>query len=192
MLHPANIFTEEQATAFNTEVRAKMEAHRATLAAARPKPQELQLIVYANAYEACDARHNFEAQPDAERQLADLHETQFELCELISSMKAILASNPTGHEKRKLLGYEQKKSPSLPGMLDEYFHVDGTLDRARARLAEVEKQLPRLELRAAEYRRVKKSLAPWSWVRINRERNATLDRQIVVNGQMPVKRGRPL
>jgi hypothetical protein len=192
MLHPANIFTVEQANAFNAEVTAKMDKHRASLLTPRPKPQDLPLIVYANCYEARDARHAFELQPDAERQLADLHETQFEICELISSMEAILASNPTGHEKRKLLGYEQKKSPSLPGILDEYFHVDGTLDRARQRLAEVEKQLPRLELRAAEYVRVKKSLAPWPWVRINRERNETLDRQVIVNGTMPLKRGRPL
>jgi len=189
MLHPANIFTVEQADAFNAEVRTKTDAWRASLAAPRPKPQELPLITYANAYEACDARHAFEAQPDAERQLADAHETQFELCELIASMEAILASNPSEHEKRKLLGYEQKKSPSLPGILDEYFHVDGTLDRAHAKLAEVEKQLPRLEARAAEYRRVKQSLAPWSWFRINRERSAALDRQEVVNGRMPLKRG---
>jgi hypothetical protein len=192
MLHPANIFTVEQATAFNAAIEKERKVHRASLLTPSPKPQDLPLIVYANCYEARDARHAFELQPDAERQLADLHETQFELCELISSMEAILASNPTGHEKRKLLGYEQKKSPSLPGMLDEYFHVDGTLDRARVRLAEVEKQLRRLELRAAEYCRVKESLAPWPWPRINSERNAALDRQVVVNGQMPVKRGRSL
>jgi hypothetical protein len=189
MQHPANMFTVEQANAFNTEVRAKMDKHRASLAAPRPKPPELPVITYANCYEACDARHAFESQPDAERQLADLHEAQFEVCELIASMEAVLASNPTGHEKRKLLGYEQKKSPSLPGMLDEYFHVDGTLDRARVRLAEVQSRLPRLEAHAAEYRRLKKSLAPWPWARINAERNNALDRQVIVNGAMPVKRG---
>jgi hypothetical protein len=189
MLHPANIFTEEQARAFNTEVRAKMDKHRASLATPRLKPQDLPLISYANCYEACDARYAFESQPDAERQLAEVHETQFELCELISSMEMIINSNPTEHEKRKLLGYEQKKSPSLPGMLDEYFHVDGTLDRARARLAEVEERLPRLEAHAAEYARVKKSLAPWPWAHINCERNAALDRQTIVNGSMPQRRG---
>jgi hypothetical protein len=190
--HPAHMFTEEQARPFNAEVRAGMNAWRARLAAPRPKPQDLPPITYANCYEACDARHNFEAQPDAERQLADLHETQFELCELIAAMESVLASNPTEHERRKLLGHEEKRKPSLPGILDEYFHVDGTLDRARAKLAEIESQLPRLELHAAEYVRVKKSLAPWPWVRINRERNAGLDRKVIVNGQMPLKRGRTL
>jgi hypothetical protein len=192
MLHPANAFTEEQARPWNAKVRAGVEAWKASLAAPRPKPQDLPLTVYRNADEAQAARHNFEAQPDAERQLAEVHEAQFELCELISSMEMILNSNPTEHEKRKLLGHEEKKKPSLPGIVDEYFHVDGTLDRARARLAEVEKQLPRLELRAAEYVRVRKSLAPWPWARINRERNAALDRQVVVNGSLPQRRGMPL
>jgi hypothetical protein len=192
MLHPANIFTVEQANAFNAEVKAGMTRWRATLAAPRPKAQDLPPITYANCYEACDARHSFEEQPDAERQLAEAHEAQFELCELIAAMEAVLASNPTPHEKRKLLGYEQKKSPSLPGILDEYFHVDGTLDRARAKLAEIEARLPRLEAHAAQYRRVKQSLAPWPWVRINRERNAALDRQVVVSGSLPIKRGRTL
>jgi hypothetical protein len=192
MQHPANMFTVEQASAFNADVRTKTDAWRASLATPRPKPQELPLIVYQDCHEAMNARHSFEAQPDAERQLAEVHEAQFELCELISAMEMVINSNPTEHERRKLIGYEQKKSPSLPGILDEYFHVDGTLDRARARLAEVEKQLPRLEARAAEYVRVKKSLAPWPWPRINKERNAALDRQVIVNGTMPVKRGRPL
>ena len=192
MLHPANIFTVEQANAFNAEVRSKMEAHRVSLAAPRPKPQDLPLIVYANCYEARDARHTFEAQPDAEQILAVEHEEQFELCELIAAMEMVLNSNPTDHERRKLEGYEERDSPSLPGILDTYHHVDGNLDRCRADLAEVEARLPRLEARAAEYVRVRKSLAPWPWIRINRERNAELDRQIVVNGSMPLKRGRPL
>jgi hypothetical protein len=192
MLHPANIFTVEQADAFNAEVTAGMDAHRARLAAPRPKPQELPLITYANAYEACDARHAFEAQPDAERILADAHAEQFELCELIAAMEAVLASNPTEHERRKLEGYEERDSPSLPGILDTYHHVDGNLDRCRADLADLESKLPRHELRAAEYVRVKKSLAPWPWHRINRERNAALDRQVIVNGSLPQKRGRSL
>jgi hypothetical protein len=192
MLHPANIFTVEQARPWNAEVKVKVDAWRASLLTPRPKPQDLPPIVYRDCYEAQAARHNFEAQPDAERQLAEAHETQFELCELIAAMEAVLASNPTEHERRKLLGYEQKKSPSLPGMLDEYFHVDGTLDRARAKLTDIEARLPRLEAQAAEYVRVKKSLAPWPWVRINRERNAALDRQVIVNGRIPVKHGRPL
>jgi hypothetical protein len=192
MLHPANIFTVEQATAFNTEVRQKMDDHRASLAAPRPKPQDLPLIVYRDCYEAQAARHTFEAQPDAEQILAVEHEEQFSLCELIRSMEAILASNPTEHERRKLEGYEEKDSPSLPGILDTYHHVDGNLDKCRADLADLEARLPRLEARAAEYRRVKQSLAPWPWHRINRERNAQLDRQVIVNGGTVVKRGRSL
>jgi hypothetical protein len=186
--HPAHMFTPEQATAFNTEVRQKSEAHRASLTTPRPKPQDLPLIAYANCYEARDARHAFEEQPDAERNLAEAREEQFELCELIAGMEAILASNPTEHERRKLLGHEERKKPSLPGILDEYFHVDGNLDRCRADLAAVEAKLPRLEYEAARYLQVKKSLAPWSWVRINKERNAAFDRQEVLNGRRP-KRG---
>jgi hypothetical protein len=192
MLHPANIFTVEQATAFNTEVRQKSEAHRASLLTPRPKPQELPPIVYQDCYAAMEARHTFEAQPDAKQILAVGHEEQFELCELITAMEAVLASNPTDHERRKLEGYDEKDSPSLPGILDTYHHVDGNLDRCRADLAEVEARLPRLEARAAEYRRVKQSLAPWPWHRINKERNAQLDRQVIVNGSMPQRRGRPL
>lgn len=190
MLHPANIFTVEQANAFNSEVRSKMEERRANLVA--PRPVALPPIVYRDCYEAQAARHNFEAQPDAELNLADLHETQFELCELIADMEAILQSNPTEHERRKLLGYEEKDTPSLPGILDTYHHVDGNLDKARARLAEIEGRLPYLETQAARYAQVRGSLAPWPWVRINRERNAALDRQTIVNGQMPLKRGMPL
>jgi len=187
--HPAHMFTVEQATAFNTEVRSKMDEHRATLAAPRPKPQDLPLITYANCYEARDARHTFEEQPDAEQILAVEHEEQFDLCQLIAAMERVLASNPTEHERRKLEGYDEKDSPSLPGILDTYHHVDGNLDRARADLAEVEARLPRLEARAAEYRRVKASLAPWPWHRINKERNTELDRQVIVNGSMPQRRG---
>jgi hypothetical protein len=190
--HPAHMFTVEQANVHNAEVRSKLEAHRASLLTPRPKPQELPLIVYQNADEALPARHTFEAQPDAERILAVEHEEQFNLCQLIAAMEAVLASNPTEHERRKLEGYEAKDVPSLPGILDTYHHVDGNLDTARADLADIEARLPRLEARAAEYVRVKKSLAPWPWSRINRERNAELDRQIIVNGTTPVKRGRPL
>jgi hypothetical protein len=192
MLHPANIFTVEQANAFNAEVRTKTEEHKARLTTPRPKPQDLPPIVYQDCYEAQAARHTFEAQPDAEQILAVEHEEQFSLCELIRSMEAILASNPTEHERRKLEGYEEKDSPSLPGILDTYHHVDGNLDRCRADLADLEARLPRLEARAAEYRRVKQSLAPWPWHRINRERNAQLDRQTIVNGGTVVKRGRSL
>src|SRR5580704_16199875 len=151
MLHPANIFTVEQADAFNAEVRQKREAHRASLLTPRPKPQDLPLIVYQNADEARDARFAFELQPDAERTLADAHAEQFELCELIRSMEAILASNPTEHERRKLEGYDAKDVPSLPGILDTYHHVDGNLDIARADLADLESKLPRLQFEAARY-----------------------------------------
>jgi hypothetical protein len=188
--HPAHMFTVEQANVQNAEVRSKVEAWRASLLTPRPRSQDL--TVYQNADEACDGRHTHEAQPDAERILADAHAEQFELCELIAAMEAVLASNPTDHERRKLEGYEAKDTPSLPGILDTYHHVPGTLDIARADLADLEARLPRLELRAAEYRRVKQSLAPWSWHRINKERNSELDRQEVVNGRMPLKRGRPL
>jgi hypothetical protein len=192
MQHPANMFTEKQARPWNAEVNTKVAAWRASLAAPRPKPQDLPPIVYQDCYEAQAARHTFEAQPDAEQILAVEHEEQFSLCELIRSMEAILASNPTEHERRKLEGYEERKKPSLPGILDEYFHVDGNLDRCRADLADLEARLPRLEARAAEYRRVKQSLSPWPWHRINSERNATLDRQVIVNGGTVVKRGRSL
>jgi hypothetical protein len=189
MLHPANIFTVEQANAFNAEVRAGMDKQRASLAAPRPKPQELPVITYATCYEAQAARHTFEEQPDAEQILAVEHAEQFELCELIAAMEGVLASNPTDHERRKLEGYTEKDRPSLPGIADTFHHVPGNLEKARADLAEVEARLPRLEARAAEYRRVKQSLAPWPWVRINTERNKALDRQVITNGQMPLKRG---
>jgi hypothetical protein len=190
MLHPANIFTVEQADAFNAEVNTKVNDWRASLAAPRPRSQDLPPIVYRDCYEAQAARYTFEEQPDAEQILAVEHEEQFSLCELIAAMERVLASNPTDHERRKLEGYEEKDSPSLPGILDTYHHVDGNLDKCRADLADLEARLPRLEARAAEYRRVKQSLAPWPWSRINRERNAQLDRQVIVNGGTVVKRGR--
>jgi hypothetical protein len=185
----AQVFTQKEADFFNAEVRAKTEEHRKSLLTPRPKPQELPVMTYANCYEARDARHAFELQPDAEKNLADAHAEQFEISELIAAMEKILASNPTDAERRKLEGYEERKKPSLPGILDEYFHVDGNLDRCRADLAAVEAKLPRLEYEAARYLQVKKSLAPWPWVRINRERNAAFDRQEAVNGRRPVKRG---
>ena len=190
--HPAHMFTVEQANVHNAKVKADMDAWRASLLTPRPRSQDLPLTVYANAYEARDARFAFEEQPDAEKILAVEHEEQFSLCELIRSMEMILNSNPTDHERRKLEGYTEKDRPSLPGIADTFHHVDGNLDIARADLADLEARLPRLETRAAEYVRVKKSLAPWPWHRINKERNSELDRQTIVNGSMPLKRGRSL
>jgi hypothetical protein len=185
--HPAHMFTEIQAQAWNQEIRKQQEAHRASLAAPRPVTP-LAPIVYANCYEARDARHVHELQPDAGKKLVEAHEEQFELCELIRRMEAVLTSNPTEHERRKLEGYEEKDTPSLPGILDTYHHVDGNLDRCRADLAELESRLPRLQAEAARYAHVKASLAAWPWVRINRERNAELDRQATVNGKMVQRR----
>jgi hypothetical protein len=188
MLHPAQYFTQDDVTRERDLIQKSLADHQARLATLRPS-KPMPPIVFADCYEARDARKAFEAQPDAERNLAEAHEEQFELCELIAAMERVLASNPTDHEKRKLLGYEEKVKPSLPGILDTYFHVDGNIDRARTKLAEIERRLPRLEAEAARYAQVKAALAPWPWSRISRERSAVLKRQLIVNGEMPVKRG---
>ncbi len=90
--------------------------------------------------------------------------------------------------RRKIFGYELRQR-SVPGMLDSFIHVDGELQKCRERLQEIECQLPRLKAEAARYANVKASLAPWPWIRINRERNAELDQQEVLHGRLPQRRG---
>jgi hypothetical protein len=185
---PPKAFLESDVRALRDHIQSFLKKRRESLVAPRT-PAPPRPVTYADWSEAQRARVEFELQPDMEQKLAATHEAQFELCQIIDAMLGILASNPTEHEKRKILGFQDKKRPSIPGMADEYFHVEGNLEKRRAELARLEENLPRLQAEAARYVQIKKSLEPWPWHRINRERNDELDRQEIANGRMPHKRG---
>jgi hypothetical protein len=153
-------------------------------------------LVYKDAEEARFARHDFEAQPDHEQQLAsvfeelnELFEMEAELLEIVNDKIPQMSRNDAAHARRKILGYEEKRKPSLPGMLDEKYHVPGTLDRTRDKIAAIEGMLPRLRVKAAQYIHVRESLKPWPWSRINRERTAELEMNLVMNGDRVQRRG---
>jgi hypothetical protein len=89
------------------------------------------------------------------------------------------------HFTRKIFGHDEKHKPSLSGVLDTKFHVPGTIELCRERIAAIERQLPVLKRRAAIYLNLKQSLAAWPWALINRERNARVDRDAIASGHLP-------
>jgi cob(I)alamin adenosyltransferase len=196
MPHPAHMFTEPQAQAFNREVTKQLDERRARAKARETQPQKpLELIVFADADEARAARLVFDAQPDAEKILASVYEEQNELFTLETELLAILehgvrkmSKSDADHARRKILGYETKE-PSLPGVLDTKVHVPGSLEKVREKLTDIERRLPRLQHEAAVYANTKKSLAPWPWSKINRLRNDELDQEQIMNGKLPHPRG---
>ena len=123
--------------------------------------------------------------------LAELHEEQLRLSELIDDLSAILANNPTEQEKRDILGYQQKVLPSLAGIADTFVQVPGTLERTREKLQQIETDLPRLERMIADYDSLRESVKGWTWARINQIRNAENERHLISKGRAVQKRGRP-
>jgi hypothetical protein len=97
----------------------------------------------------------------------------------------ILSSDPTDYEKRKILGYEERHRPSVPGVLDTKFHVDGSLEKCRAKIADLEKKIPRLKIVVEDYVHVKASFKPWPRHLINKLKTEELDRQLIAGGKLP-------
>lgn len=197
MLHPSQYFTEQQVQDGQRKILSFL-ADRELRKAATENQQTLPLkpIIYATADEARDARFNFEAQPDHEQQLAsvlddlnELYQLEEELLDIVKVKISRMTLNDAAHARRKILGYEETRKPSLPGILDEKYHVPGTLDRTRDKIAAIEAMLPRLRTKAAQYAHIKKSLAPWPWFRINRERTAEVEMNLVMNGERVQRRG---
>jgi len=184
--HPAHMFTQEQATEFNRQVRANLEKIRASAVTPRPATQpDLPPITDWN--EARQARIQFELMGDATAALESAHQEQFHLCQMIAELEAILADNPTDEEKRAILGWDEKVRPSLPGVLDTKVHIEGSLEKTKAKLAQVECELPLLENKAARYEQLRKQLEPWPTWRIDRLRNAENERRLIAHGK-PVQR----
>jgi hypothetical protein len=182
-------FDAKEVAAINLERQKRLDART------KEAPKPLELIVYANADEARAARLNFEVQPDAEDILRVEYAEQNELFEIETQLLAILEHGvrkmsklDAEHAKKKILGYDTKER-ELPGVLTTKVHVPGSLERVREKLADIESRLPRLQAEAARYANMKASLAPWPWVRINRERNNELDQEQILNGKMPHPRG---
>jgi hypothetical protein len=188
-VHPAHVFTEEAGRAFLKEVTATAKK----LTAGRdkpPSPRPLKpLPEITDPYEAREARLRLESMGDATKALAAAHETQFDLCERIRGCEEILATNPTEQQKRDILGYEIKATPSLPGIPDSKVHVEGSLERLRAELARVESELPRFEQKAARYEQLKQQLAPWPTWKIDRIRNTDVERNNIAKGKPVQRRG---
>ena len=183
-------FNAKEVAATNLERQKKLDAQ------AKEAPKPLEPIVYANADEARAARLTFEVQPDAEKILALVYEDQNEQFEIETQLLAILehgikkmSKSEATHARKKILGYEEKVKPSLPGVLDTSVHVPGSLEKCREKLADIESRLPRLQAEAARYANMKASLAPWPWARINRIRNEELDQEQILNGKLPHPRG---
>jgi hypothetical protein len=166
------------------ELQARDKARRESNEAPKFAP-----IVYADADEASRAYQTFMVQPDEEAKLKDANERLFELHEKEDAMCAVLADNPTTDERRTLLGYEAPVMPELPGIARQLKHVPGTLEIIRERIATLEAQLPLLKIRAAQYAHVRDSFKAWPVSRINRERNARVERQMIVAGKSIQKRG---
>jgi hypothetical protein len=197
MPHPAHMFTEPQAQAFNREVTKQLDERRARAKARETQPQRpLNLLVFADADEARAARQVFDVQPDAEKILASVYEDQNEQFEIETQLLAILehgihkmSKQDRAEAKRKILGYEVKSGASLPGVLDTKVHVPGSLEKVREKLLDIERRLPRLQYEATVYANMKASLAPWPWSKINRLRNDELDQEQIMNGRSPHPRG---
>lgn len=196
MTTPHTVFTLEQSQLWLAEQRRLGDAHRAKLKALESAPPSpLSPIVYRDADEACNARLNFEVQPDEEKSLSDTYENLFNEQELEREILALVETfpqmerNEREHFTRKIFGHDERVKPSLPGVLDSYFHIAGTIELCRDRIAAIEQELPRLKRRAKIYLNHKNSFKPWSWARINRERNKRLDRDAIANGQLPLQRG---
>lgn len=187
-------FNAKEVAGINLERQKRLDARNKARATEALKP--LEPIVFDNADEARAARLTFDVQPDAEKILADVYEEQNELFEIETQMLAILehgvkemSKSDADHARRKLLGYEEKVKPSLPGVVDTQVHVPGSLEKVREKLADIEHRLPRLQAEAARYANMKASLAPWPWARINRIRNEELDQEQILNGKLPHPRG---
>jgi hypothetical protein len=183
--HPAHMFTEGQASAFNAGIKAVLDARLKRQQQAAAKPRKREPIVYSNWFDAETALDRFEMIDDPQKKLDEVHDdlnTQYLLEE---ELCRILASNPTDQEKMKILGYEQKRRPSLPGILDTTFHIDGSLEKCRARIADLEKRVPRLKVVVEEYLHVKESFKAWPRFVINRLKTESLDRQLIAGGKLP-------
>jgi len=183
-------FNAKEVAAANLERQKRLDAR------SKEAPKPLELIAFANAYEALAARLTFDVQPDAEKILASVYEDQNELFEIETQMLAILehgvkkmSKSEADHARKKILGYDTKELPSLPGVADTRVHIPGSLEKVREKLADIESRLPRLQYEAAVYANTKKSLAPWPWFRINRVLNDELDQQEILNGRLPHPRG---
>jgi len=184
----ARVFTEEQSRAWLAEQRRLGDERRARSASQpAPKPQPLPEITDWN--EARQARLQFELMRDETAALADANETQFHLCEQLRELEAILADNPTEQERRNIEGYRIKVTPSLPGVADTFTHVDGTLEKTKAKLAAVERELPLLQAKAERYEQLRQQLAVWPWHRINDLQNREAERSLISRGKPVQKRG---
>ncbi|MGO9649688.1 MAG: hypothetical protein ACLPOO_16730 [Terriglobales bacterium] len=183
--HPAHMFTESQASAFNAEIKTVLDARakRHAEAAARPKPKR-QPITYTGWFDAKTALDRFEMIPDPQKKLDEVHGELNDQYLLEEELCRILASDPTDYEKRKILGWEEKHK-SVPGFLDSYFHVDGSLEKCRAKIADLEKKIPRLKIVVEDYVHVKESFKAWPRPLINKLKTEELDRQLIAGGKLP-------
>lgn len=183
-IHPAHMFTEGQASAFNAEIKRVLDARLKRQKEVASKPRKREPIVYSNWFDAEVALDRFEMIPDPQKKLDEAHGELNDQYLLEEELCRILASDPTDQEKMKILGYEQKRR-SLPGVLDTTFHVDGSLEKCRAKIADLEKKIPRLKVVVEDYLHVKASFKSWPRFVINRLKTDDLDRQLIAGGKLP-------
>jgi hypothetical protein len=165
------------------ELRARDEARKKQIDGGE---FEFAPITYADADEESRELASFQLQPDAEAKLRDHCERLFELQEREAAMLEVLKT-ATEEERRTLLGYETKVLPSLPGIADSYTHVPGNLETVRAKIADLEAQLPRLKFEAAKYAHIRASFRHPAV--IARERSERLTRSMIVAGKTVQRRG---
>ena len=187
MAHPSQYFTQADVDretkliqTFLRERRQRLEKIDADRKLTEPK---FPVPTYADADEASNAYANFMLVPDDEQKLRDANELLNDLFAKEDLQLWVLSENPTADEKRQLLGYEAKDTPSLPGIADSYHHVPGNLDKVREQIAALQKEIPLLKMKAARYAALKKSFEPWPIYRIRKERSERLRRQDIAAGR---------
>jgi hypothetical protein len=150
------------------------------------EPPEFDPIRYADAEAESVALENFLLQPDAEARERDHSELLFEFHEKEAAMSEILKT-ATPDERQKLLGFETPVMPELPGVARQFKHVPGTLEIVREKIAQLEKELPRVRLEAARYRHIKASFRHPAVIAL--ERNRRVERALTVAGKSVQPRG---
>lgn len=185
MNHPSIYFTEQEAKAFNEQIRKNLESRKATTATTAPKPVPLPVIT--NWFEAKQARLNFEMQADLEKSYRDAAEEHFSVCEKIAWLEKMLPTCSL-EERRLILGWEERNR-LVPGELPTTRHIPGNLELLKGKRDAIEEKLPLLKMKSDAYVALREHLSAWPWSMINRLQREEHERRLVVQGKEVQFRG---
>jgi hypothetical protein len=100
-----------------------------------------------------------------------------------------LLPTATPDERKLILGYDTKSLPELPGQITPKVHVEGTLERLKAKRADLERIRPLLVAKVEKYLGVIEALKPWPHWRISEIRNQEAERRLIAKGKPIQRRG---